>query len=296
MAGQRLPSPLVETTWLAEHLNEPNMRVIDSTVLLQLSPAGGASMENGRTAWEQGHIPGSGFADLLQTFSNTSSPLPFTLPSVEQFAAGVEELGISEDMVVVVYDQAYTAWATRFWWLLRTFGFDNAAVLNGGWKKWRSENLPVSTEITPFARGHFVPKPRPELLATKDEVIAATHDESICLLNALSADHYAGRVSVSHGRYGHIPSSVHISHFALLDPTTNAYLPPEQCRAKLAHVGATTAKRVITYCAAAINATGPAFILTLLDVPNVAVYDGSQVEWNADPALSLEAEEEVQKV
>lgn len=253
-------------------------------------------MENGRPAWEQGHIPGSGFADLLQTFSDTSSPFAFTLPSAEQFAAGIEELGINEDTAVVVYDQAHTAWATRFWWLLQTFGFANAAVLNGGWKKWRRENLPVSTEITHFTRGHFVPKPQPELIATKDEVIAATHDESVCLLNALSADHHAGRISVSHGRYGRIPSSVHVSPYTLLDPTTNAYLPLEQCQAKLAHAGATTAQRVITYCAGAINATSDAFVLTLLGVPNVAVYDGSQEEWNADPALPLEAEEEVQRV
>ncbi len=295
MAGQRLPSSLVETTWLAEHLNDPDIRVIDSTVILHLTPSGGATMESGRTAWEQGHIPGSGFADLLQTFSDTSSPFALTLPSAEQFAAGIEELGISEDTAVVVYDQAHTAWATRFWWLLRTFGFDNAAVLNGGWKKWKRENLPISTEITSFARGHFVPKPRPELIATKDEVIAATHDESVCLLNALSADHYAGRLSVSHGRYGHIPSSVLLPPYALLDPATNTYLPLEQCRAKLAHVGATSAKRVINYCAAAVNATSNAFILTLLGVPNVAVYDGSQEEWNADPALPLEMEEAAQR-
>ena len=253
-------------------------------------------MEDGRVAWEQGHIPGSGFADLLQTFSDTSSPLPFMLPSAEQFTAGIEELGISEDMAVVVYDQGHTAWATRFWWLLRTFGFDNAAVLNGGWRKWRKENLPVSREIVSFARGHFVPRLRPELIATRDEVIAATHDEGTCLLNALSEDHHAGRISVSHGRYGHIPSSVLVPAVALLDPATHAYLPLEQCRAKLAHVGATTAKKVITYCAGAINATSDAFILTLLGVPNVAVYDASQVEWNADPTLALEMEEEAQRV
>lgn len=296
MISQKLPSSLVETTWLAEHLHDLNIRVIDSTVILHLSPSGDASMECGRTAWEQGHIPGSGFADLLETFSDTSSPFPLTFPVAEQFSASIEELGIGEDTMVVVYDQGHTAWATRFWWLLRAFGFDNVAVLNGGWKKWRRENLPVSTEITPFARGHFVPRLRAELLATKDEVIAATHDEGICLLNALSADHHAGRISVSHGRYGHIPSSVHVPPGALLDPTTNAYFPLEQCRAKLAHVGATTAKRVITYCAAAVNASSHAFILTLLGVSNVAVYDGSQVEWNADPALPLEVEEAVHSI
>ncbi|MFL5655800.1 MAG: sulfurtransferase [Ktedonobacteraceae bacterium] len=289
MASERLPSPLVETTWLAERLNEPNIRVIDSTVFFQPSPSGGVSIESGRRAWEGGHIPGSAFADLIETFSPPSPALLFTLPSAERFAAGIEGLGISEDVCVIVYDQGYTTWATRFWWLLRTFGFDHAAVLNGGWKKWTLENLPISTETSPFACGHFAPKPRPELIATKDEVLAAMNDGGTCLINTLSPGQHAGRIPVvSNGRRGHIPSSVNVPAGALVDPTTNAYLPLEHLQAKLAQVGATTANKVITYCAAGIDATSDAFILTLLGVPDVTVYNGGLVEWSADPDLPLE--------
>jgi thiosulfate/3-mercaptopyruvate sulfurtransferase len=287
MTIEKLPSPLVETTWLADHLNEPNIRILDSTVFLRPSSSGaGLTIESGRAGWAQGHIPGSGFADLIKAFSDSSSSLPFTVPSAEQFAAAIEVLGISDGVSVLIYDQAQNTWAARLWWLLRTFGFDNAAVLNGGWKKWSLEGLPTSTDVPTFTRGHFVPRLRPELIASKEEVLAAVNDGQTCLINALPADQHEGRVPVSNGRRGHIPSSVNIPAGGLVDPTTAAYLPLEQLRAKA--TDAITAGRVITYCGGGIAASSDAFILTLLGVPHVAVYDGSLSEWTADPTLSLE--------
>ena len=161
----------------------------------------------------------------------------------------------------------------RLRWMLRAFGFDQAAVLNGGWHKWTMEGRPVSTE--PCA---YPPAPTarlPELIADKHEVLAAIGDSGTCLINALTEDH-AGTTAY-YGRPGHIPSSVNVPTVALVDPVTHAYLPAEQLRAKFAAVDALTG-RVITYCGGAIAACSDAFVLTLLGITNVAVYDGLAIE------------------
>src|SRR5579884_2775278 len=289
MISEKLPGLLVETEWLSEHLHEPDLRILDSTVFLRPdSSSKGLIIESGYERWAQGHIPGAGFADLIEVFSDATSPLRFTVPSAEQFAAAAEELGISEGTRVVIYDQGQTMWATRLWWLFRTFGFDNAAVLNGGWRKWKQEGRPSSTEVPAFARGHFVPRLRPELIATKEEVLTAIQEGRTCLINALSQEQFEGRVEVGNGKRGHIPSSVNVAASGLLDPATNAYLPLDELRAKVEGDGAVTADKVITYCGGGIAATSDAFVLTLLGVPHVAVYDGSLSEWTADPSLTLE--------
>jgi thiosulfate/3-mercaptopyruvate sulfurtransferase len=178
-------------------------------------------------------------------------------------------------------------WATRVWWMLRAFGFEQVAVLNGGWKKWTSEGRPVSTAPPTYPAAQFVARPRPELIATKDEVLDAIDQQSTCLINALDPDEYAGRGPVRYGRPGHIPSSVNVSFLSVLDPETNAYRNPERLRDQFNQVGALHKDRVITYCGGAIAACSDAFVLTLLGVDNVAVYDGSMTEWAADATLPL---------
>jgi thiosulfate/3-mercaptopyruvate sulfurtransferase len=286
------PQYLVETDWLHAHLENANLRVLDCTVYLpnyfDASAAQKVEIVSGRAHWEQGHIPGSAFADLVHDLCDPQNTrFMFPMLSAAQFAAAMSRYGVGEGTRVVLYDDMLNIWATRIWWMLRVFGFDNAAVLNGGWKKWTLEGRPISTAPPRYPPAQFVARPHPERIATKDEVLAAINSQAICLLNALDPDEYAGRGPVRYGRPGHIPSTVNVSFLGVIDPATHAYLKPEQLREQCTKGGAMEKDRVITYCGGAIAASSAAFVLTLLSVANVAVCDGSMTEWAADPTLPL---------
>ncbi len=285
------PHTLVETDWLEEHLSQASLCLLDCRVNLIPEDAGGFRLESGRPAWEESHIPGSGFVDFGTDLSDQHSALPLMMPSADQFAASMARVGVSADTRVILYDDFYHIWAARVWWMLRANGFDNAAILNGGWHKWTQEGRRVSNQPTAPVPGQFVPTPRPKLMVGKQEVLEAIQTPSSCLLNALTAEDHAGAGGlVQYPRPGRIASSVNVSFYDLVDPETHAYLPVEQLREKFEAAGATDAKRVITYCGAGIAASSDAFVLTLLGLEDVAVYDGSLMEWAADASLPMETD------
>ncbi|MDZ7727505.1 MAG: sulfurtransferase [Dehalococcoidia bacterium] len=281
--------PLVDTAWLETHLDDADLRILDCTVFLRPRQEGGFSVESGREHWSQGHIPGAVHADLKHELSDPNTRLRFMLPSAAQFADAMSRYGVGEGTRVVLYDAASNMWAARVWWMLRVFGFDDAAVLDGGWKKWKAEGRPISTEVPEPAPANFVPRPREGLMATKDDVLEAMEQRrAACIIDALAEDQHQGRVN-TYGRRGHIPGSANIPAMQIVDPETNAYLPIEQLREKFQAAGALDSQRVITYCGGGIAASSDAFVLTMLGHPDVAVYDASLSEWAEDPSLPMEA-------
>ena len=284
------PEYLVETEWLAAHLNDPHLRILDCTVFLHADKKRGYRVESGYQKWQEGHIPGSGFADLTKELSDPHGRFMFTMPSAERFAEAMSRYGVSEGTYVVLYDSLMNIWAARVWWMLRAFGFDNAAVLSGGWRKWRQEERPVSTTPTKHPFGHFVARPRPQLIARKSDVLAAIGSGTTCIINALTSEEHAGKGQSRYKRPGRIKSSVNVPFMTLVDSETHAYLPAKQLRARFAEVGALNRKHVVTYCGGGIAACSDAFVLTLLGVDNVAVYDGSLTEWTDDPETPMETD------
>lgn len=284
---------LVETDWLEEHLDAEELRVIECTSLIpnyfEPTAGDGLVLESGRKDWEAGHIPTSGFADFLGELSDrTNEKLMYAMPSAAQFSEAMSALGVGDGTAVVVYDRQVNMWASRLWWMLRAFGFDNAAVLNGGWVKWTAEGRPVSTDAPSNPRAEFVAKPREGLIARRDEVLAATKNDNIRIVNALPPDEFVGEPPHRYARPGRIPSSVNVPFFETANPETHMFESDETIRAKLDAAGATNKDQVICHCGGGIAACNTALALTRLGVDNVSVYDGSMMEWAADPSLPME--------
>ncbi len=278
---------LVSTEWLAAHLGDPGLRIYDATVHLRPSTSGPYAIESGRADYEAGHVPGAAFLDLPGALSDPDSKLAFTMPSLERLAAALGEAGVAPDSRVVVYSTTSPMWATRVWWRLRSSGFDNAAVLDGGLAKWKSEGRPLETGETRYPPAHLTLAARPGAWADKAEVRAAIDDGGVCTINALSPSVHSGESATNYGRKGHIAGSRNVPYAALLNPD-GTYKSDAGLRELFDAVGAMSRPRAICYCGGGISATMDALALTRLGHPSVAVYDGSMSEWVRDPEAPME--------
>lgn len=277
-------APLVEPDWLEAHLEDGDLRILDVTIQVKLRPF--PRMRSGEREWKRGHIPGAVFADLRKICDPCSPVRTFTMPDANWFAAQMGRLGIGGRTRVVIYDARESMWAARLWWMLRAFGFDQAAVLNGGWTAWQLERRPISSQPSSYPPTTFTPAPQPALFVGKDEVLRAIDDPEACIVCALGRRQYRGERREYGRRRGHIPGACNVSAWRILDRHTQRYRPLEELRELFGPI--LDAERIITYCGAGIAAASDAFALHILGHPNVAVYDGGFIEWSADKRLPLE--------
>jgi thiosulfate/3-mercaptopyruvate sulfurtransferase len=282
------PEFLIETDALASQFGDPGLRILDCTIHLVPDPNITYQVVPGRADFEKGHIPGAQFVDVQGDLSDKTHRLRFMLPSAEAFAAAMSRFGVGDGTRVVLYSTANPWWATRVWWLLRVFGFDDAAVLNGGWQKWSREGRPVETgPAKPRPPDNFVVGEQRSLMVGKEEVLQAIGNPAACTINALLPEQHAGTGGNTYGRPGHIKGSVNLPAAHLIDPSTNEFLPPAELRKRFEAVGAFD-KRVITYCGGGIAASADALALVMLGHPEVKLYDASMSEWAIDPSLPME--------
>jgi thiosulfate/3-mercaptopyruvate sulfurtransferase len=269
---------LVTTDWLAEHLDDPDLVVLDCTVRLVFGEEGGYDIESGCEEFEAGHIPSAGFADLTDELSDTESPHRFAVPAPEDFCAAMGALGVGDASRVVLYDGWRSVWAARVWWMLRWVGFDRAALLDGGLELWKEEVRPLASGPSTSEPATLIPALRPGLIADMDEVRRAIGDDSVALVDTLPAEHYTGEMKM-YQRAGHIPGASNLDALELLDES-GRYRPLEELEAM--HAGDREG-RVITYCGGGIAASSNAFVMTRLGFTDLAVYTASLQEWTAGP-------------
>lgn len=281
-----LPSALVSTQWLADHLGAAGLLVVDASVASHVRPDGGTGFLSGHEQYLlAGHIPGAVFADLIDDFSDPDGAHPFTRPDTGRFTAAASALGVAPTTAVVIYDRAAGQWASRLWWLFRAFGFDQVALLDGGLTKWSAEQRTLVLGHVAPTPAEFAASPRRELWAEKADVEAVVRGErDAALVCASPPKEFTGEVT-PRSRAGHIPGSASVPSAFLVDRQHNTVLDTDGLRARFAP--ALGAPSVITYCAGGIAAAASAFALTLLGERSVAVYDGSLNEWAADPGAPL---------
>jgi thiosulfate/3-mercaptopyruvate sulfurtransferase len=288
----RDPTALMSTDALARDLGRAELRVYDCTTYLEATPAGSDDpyiAVSGRDTFEAGHVPGADFLDLQGEFSDQATRLRFMMPTVAQLEAAFGRHGLGNGTRVVLYSIGTMMWATRFWWMLKSLGFDGAAVLDGGFDKWQAEGLPV--ERGP-ARGYppatFVAKPRPGWFVDKRAVLAAIPRPDTVIVNALGTQFHQGLEPSRYGRPGRVPGSVNVPAASLIDPQAKTFTSVADAEAKFAAAGVAKDKRVIAYCGGGISATIDLFLLHQLGFDDLSLYDGSMGEWAKDGTLPIE--------
>lgn len=276
---------LVSTKWLTEHLNDPDLIILDTTVIVRPDKSGKYLSSTGRPAYDAGHIPTAGFADLTGNLSAKDSSLEFVMPTAEQFAAAMGELGVSNDSRVVLYSADNHVWAARLWWMLRWAGFDKVALLDGGFNAWKANGGNISTESANHPKKIFTVSLRPELIADRDEVFAAIENKKVDIIDALPVAHYQGKFAM-YARPGHITSATNMPTSDLYDES-GFYKSYDEM--DLIYES-DRSKRSITYCGGGVAASAVAFNLHRLGYSDVAVYMGSLQEWSVDPANPMTVE------
>lgn len=276
------PEALVTTEWLAAHLSAPDVRVVDASWHM---PSAG---RNAREEYEAGHIPGAVFFDIDE-IADTTVPLPHMLPPPEKFASRVRKLGLGNGHKVVVYDSAGLG-AARVWWMFRVFGHRDVAVLDGGLTKWKAEGRPLE-DLPPMPRDrHFLPHVNATLVRSFDQVKANLDSKREQVVDARSAGRFTATAPEPRPtkHVGHIPGSLNVPFSDLVDDATKTLKPAAELKARFDAAGLDFSRPVVTSCGSGITACTLALALYVLGKTDVAVYDGSWIDWgNRDDAVAV---------
>ncbi len=268
-----LPGALVSTDWLAQHLDDPRLRIADGTYFLP------NVKRDADAEFRTRHIPGAVRFDI-DDIKDPGNPLPHMLPDDETFAEKVGALGFANDSAIVAYDGLGLQSAARVWWMFRVFGHDNVAVLDGGLPKWLKEGKPVASGEADPKPARFNARFRPELVRDLDAVASDLTSDREQVVDARSRGRFAGtEPEIRAGiRSGHMPGAKNLPFTELLGP--DATMAPAERIAQLFRDAGVDPKRpIVTSCGSGVTACVLALGLYQIGHRNAAIYDGSWTEW-----------------
>ncbi|MHA2610617.1 MAG: sulfurtransferase [bacterium JZ-2024 1] len=267
------PEVLVTTEWVAEHINDPKVRIVESDEDVLL--------------YEQGHIPG---AVKIDWFTDLQHPLRRDFLTKEQFEELMSRHGIANDTMVVLYGDKHNWYAAYSFWLFRYYGHpaELLRIMDGGRKKWVDEKRPLTKEVQQYPRTNYRANPRDESIrAYRDEVLSAIGNPSFVLIDVRSPQEYTGELihmpeypQEGAQRGGHIPGAINIPWAQAVRAEDSTFKPAEELRALYEQFEITPDKKIIAYCRIGERSSHTWFVLTyLLGYPGVKNYDGSWTEW-----------------
>jgi thiosulfate/3-mercaptopyruvate sulfurtransferase len=280
-------TPLMQAEELARRLGDPSLRIFDCRFDL-------ARPDSGRERYADEHIPGAAYADLNRDLSApvTARSGRHPLPSPAEFEARLRAWGVNRDSLVVAYDDGNSMYAARLWWMMRWVGHEPARVLDGGMRRWMQLGLPLDDLVPARAPGNFVAHPRTELAVDAAQLLSATADGSLRILDARAPERYRGEVEPIDAVAGHVPGARN-HPFTLSLGGDGRFLPPGELAAAFeAPLRGAAPGRTVAMCGSGVTACHLLLAMEVAGLGGARLYPGSWSEWSRDPARPVARGEE----